>query len=103
MEAFLVAFRIPNFIRRLFTEGSIAQALIPELNKRSISQKRLNAFTAQLIGILGLALFLLTIIGIVFSTILVLIFAPGFVESPEKFTLANNLLKIMLPFVFLCP
>ncbi len=100
MEAFLVAFRIPNFIRRLFTEGSIAQALIPELNKRSVSQKRLNAFIAQLIGILGLALFLLTIIGIIFSTILVLIFAPGFVESPEKFNLANNLLKIMLPFVF---
>ncbi len=99
MEAFLVAFRIPNFMRRLFVEGSLTQVLVPSLSKQS-SHKRLNYLFCNLLNITALISFLISLTGIVFASIWVMVFAPGFYYDQAQFTLAKELLQIMFPYVF---
>ncbi len=80
MDAFFVAFRIPNSFRRFFAEGAFSRAFIPVLseykeNKDPIEVQDLLDRTA---GTLGLILLLITIAGVIAAPILILIFAPGF-------------------------
>lgn len=100
-DAFFVAFRIPNFLRRIFAEGAFSQAFVPvfsELTERNTLEAKqfVNAST----GILGLSTFVLTILGMVFAPFVVQIFAPGFVEDPQKFDITVNALRIMFPYLF---
>ncbi len=99
MEAFLVAFRVPNFMRRLFVEGSLTQVLVPSLSKQS-SHKRLNYLFSTLLNIIALASFLISLTGIIFASIWVMIFAPGFYHDQTQFVLAKELLQIMSLYVF---
>ena len=102
MEAFLVAFKIPNFMRRLFAEGSFTQAFVPILSdyKTKHSHNELVIFIRSVIGSLGTFLIILTAIGMIFSSIVVLIFAPGFAHEPEKLILTSDMLKITFPYIF---
>ncbi|MDH5630848.1 MAG: hypothetical protein OEY96_11915, partial [Gammaproteobacteria bacterium] len=100
-DVFLVAQKIPNFLRRLFAEGAFSQAFIPVLseyqtNKSSDQVKRLIAETS---GTLGLVLLLVTIVGVIGSPALVGLFGPGFVGEDNKFELASLLLKITFPYI----
>ncbi|WP_440993896.1 murein biosynthesis integral membrane protein MurJ [Cysteiniphilum litorale] len=99
MEAFLVAFRVPNFMRRLFVEGSLTQVLVPSLSKQS-SHKRLNYLFSTLLNIIALTSFLISLTGIIFASIWVMVFAPGFYHDQTQFVLAKELLQIMFPYVF---
>ncbi|WHN65164.1 murein biosynthesis integral membrane protein MurJ [Cysteiniphilum sp. QT6929] len=99
MEAFLVAFRVPNFMRRLFVEGSLTQVLVPSLSKQS-SHKRLNYLFSTLLNIIALTSLLVSLIGIIFASIWVMVFAPGFYHDQTQFVLAKELLQIMFPYVF---
>ncbi len=100
-DAFFVAFRIPNFFRRLFAEGAFAQAFVPVLADYKAKQshdevRRLIAYTA---GLLALVLGGLTLLAIVFSNHMVWLFAPGFSADPAKIALASSLLSWTFPYL----
>ncbi|HDY84972.1 hypothetical protein LCGC14_1426720 [marine sediment metagenome] len=100
-DVFFVAFKIPNFLRRLFAEGAFSQAFIPVLAEyRNKGDRDLKELIASTSGTLAGILFIITAIGIFAAPILITIFAPGFVENPEKVTLASDLLQITFPYLF---
>ncbi len=80
-DAFFVAFKIPNFLRRLFTEGAFAQAFIPELSEHEErgSQEMLRQFIDRMAVTLELVLMLVTILGMIAAPVLITLFAPGFI------------------------
>src|SRR5690606_27753880 len=82
-DAFLVAFKIPNFLRRLFAEGAFAQAFVPVLAeyKAKYTQEETQALMDRVAGNLSLVLSFVTIVGILVSPFIVMIFAPGFMED----------------------
>lgn len=100
-DVFLVAQKIPNFLRRLFAEGAFSQAFVPVLseyqtNKNLQEVKKLIAETA---GTLGVVLLLVAVIGVIGSPVLVSLFGPGFVGKEQEFELASLLLKITFPYI----
>ncbi len=101
-DAFYVAFKIPNLLRRLFAEGSFAQAFVPLLAEYKIqrSQEDMKEFINHLAGSLALILFVVTVACMVASPLLISLFAPGFVEEPAKFDLASQMLRITFPYLF---
>lgn len=103
MDAFIIAFKIPNFMRRLFAEGAFSQAFVPVLaeyqKKRSLDEVR--DFIAKIAGSLSLILTMVTLLGILFAPVVILIFAPGFHESALRFALASDLLRITFPYLML--
>lgn len=102
MDAFLVAFKIPNFMRRLFAEGAFSQAFVPVLSeaKSKYDEASVKILISQVMGLLGLAVLLVSILGMIFSWPLVFIFAPGFYHQPEKFYMTESMLRIMFPYLF---
>jgi putative peptidoglycan lipid II flippase len=102
-DAFLLAFRIPNFMRRLFAEGSFALAFVPVLGqyKKQKSAEEMRAFVAMTAGTLGGILLIVVGVGILASKALVAVFAWGFLRDPAKFQLSSDLLRITMPFIFL--
>ncbi len=100
-DVFFVAFKIPNFLRRLFAEGAFSQAFIPVLAEyRNRGDRDLKDLIANTSGTLAGILFIITAIGILAAPLLIMVFAPGFVESPDKVALAGDLLKITFPYLF---
>ena len=101
MDAFFVAFRIPNFLRRLFAEGAFSQAFVPVFSeyKTCRSQEELQALVDQVTGTLGGILFLVTAVGVFAAPLLVWIFAPGFSEDQAKFDLTATMLRITFPYL----
>jgi putative peptidoglycan lipid II flippase len=101
-DAFFVAFRIPNLWRRLVGEGSLTISFIPVyteyLTQRSEQETRKVTHVAFTIA--GVILLILTVLGILFSPILIRIVAPGFIQTPEKFELTVTLNKIIFPYLF---
>ena len=100
-DAFFVAFRIPNLLRRLFAEGAFAQAFVPILAE--YKNRRGEADTRRLVdhvaGMLALALFIVTLIGIAAAPVIVYVSAPGFSANPQKFALTIDLLRITFPYI----
>ncbi len=103
MDAFLVAFKIPNFMRRLFAEGAFAQAFIPILSeyKSYRSHHDVRDLLDHASGTLGFALLLVTLTGVIASPVFISIFAPGFWDEPERFNLASDMLRITFPYLLL--
>ena len=101
-DAFIAAFRIPNLIRRLFGEGSLSISFVPVFTQYLTDKGKDEAFemARSAIKLLSILLVVITVLGIVFSPWIVRIFAPGFIGSPEKFTLAVVLTRIMFPYIF---
>lgn len=101
-DAFFVAFRIPNLLRRLFAEGAFSQAFVPVLTEYKNS--RTNEQTRELIDhvttLLGTALFIVTLVGILAAPLIIYISAPGFASVPDKFELTIALLQITFPYIF---
>jgi putative peptidoglycan lipid II flippase len=101
MDAFFVAFRIPNFMRRLFAEGAFSQAFVPVLAEyqktKPIDEVRL--FIARIAGSLSFVLSLVTIIGIIATPLIVYLFAPGFGHESLRTVLATEMLRITFPFL----
>ncbi len=100
-DAFFVAFKIPNLLRRLFAEGAFSQAFVPILaeykNRRGEAETR--ALVDHVAGMLALALVVVVIIGVLAASWIVAISAPGFTTTPEKFTLTVDLLRIVFPYI----
>ncbi len=98
-DAFFAAFRFPNFLRRLFAEGSFAQAFVPIISKHK--NQDLSQIINKISGHLALLLFVLTLVGMIAAPLLIMLCAAGFDWQSEQHILATNLLQIMLPYGFL--
>ena len=101
MDAFTVAFKIPNLLRRFFAEGAFSQAFVPVIAEYRAN--RTAAETRELIdqvaGTLGALLLAATLIGVLAAPALILIFAPGFVGDSERFTTATAMLRFTFPYL----
>ncbi len=101
-DAFLIAFKIPNFMRRLFAEGAFSQAFVPVFSeyKEKHSREALHDLIDHVAGSLGAVLLLITAIGSIAAPLLVYLFAPGFWDEPERFDLTAEMLRITFPYLF---
>ena len=101
-DAFFVAFRIPNLLRRLFAEGALTAAFIPTyveiLQKKGISEAAKLAQVAFTFS--AMLLTVVTLLGVTLTPYIVEIIAPGFGSDPEKFALTVELTRIMFPYIF---
>ncbi len=101
-DVFLVAFKIPNFLRRLFAEGAFAQAFVPVFTeyKETKSPEALRDLAAHVAGTLSIILLIISTLGVMLAPMLVMLFAPGFIEDKERFDLATHMLRITFPYLF---
>ena len=101
-DAFFVAFKIPNFLRRLFAEGAFAQAFVPVLSdyKEQGGKAALQHFIDRTAGTLALVLMLTTIAGMLAAPYLIMAFAPGFAWEGEQYDLTVQMLRITFPYLF---
>lgn len=99
-DAFFVAFRIPNLLRRLLAEGSLSIAFVPVFSDYLSRDGRNEAFNMarSTLRILSVLLVVLTIAGILAAPLIVKIVAPGFTGA--KFSLTVTLTRIMFPYIF---
>lgn len=102
-DAFFVAFKIPNFLRRLFAEGAFAQAFVPVLSEERErgGQAAVQALVSRVAGVLGGTLLLLTALTVAAAPLVAGLFAPGFLDQPAKFALTADLIRITFPYLLL--
>ena len=102
-DAFFVAFKLPNLLRRIFAEGAFSQAFVPILAeyKSQQGEEATRTFLAYVSGLLTLILAVVTLVGIIAAPIIIMITAPGFADSQDKFALATTMLRITFPYIFL--
>jgi putative peptidoglycan lipid II flippase len=100
-DAFFIAFKLPNLLRRMFAEGAFSQAFVPILGE--YRNKKGDTETLRLVDHVATLLFLavlgVTVLGIVAAPVVVYIAAPGFAANAEKFELTVTLLRICFPYI----
>jgi putative peptidoglycan lipid II flippase len=100
-DAFFVAFKIPNLLRRLFAEGAFSQAFVPILaeyrNQRGEQETRL--LVDHVATLLAIVLFVVALIGVAAAPLIIYVSAPGFTGIPAKFDLTVSLLRITFPYI----
>ncbi|MDP3705115.1 MAG: murein biosynthesis integral membrane protein MurJ [Legionellaceae bacterium] len=103
MDAFYIAFKIPNFMRRLFAEGAFSQAFVPVLAEyqktRTLDEVRI--FLARISGGMSAVLTLVTVVGVIASPVIIYIFAPGFGGDSVRSALATQMLQLTFPYLML--
>jgi putative peptidoglycan lipid II flippase len=101
-DAFFVAFKIPNFFRRLFAEGAFSQAFVPVLAE---SQTRggvagMRHLSDRVAAALGGSLLVFVALSMLGAPLVAMLFAPGFYSNPEKYQLTAELIRITFPYLF---
>lgn len=100
-DAFFVAFKIPNLLRRLFAEGAFSQAFVPVLaqykNQRGVDETRV--LVDHVSTLLFLALVVVTLVGMLAAPAVIYVTAPGFAGNPQKQALTIDLLRIVFPYI----
>lgn len=101
-DAFLISFRIPNFMRRLFAEGAFAQAFVPVLSDvvTQESPEQAQVFINRVFGCLTLVLAVVTVLGMLSASWVYSLFAPGFASDSWRFQLGTWLLLLTFPYLF---
>ncbi|HWS77546.1 MAG TPA: murein biosynthesis integral membrane protein MurJ [Thermomonas sp.] len=101
MDAFVIAYRIPNYLRRIFAEGSMQMAFVPVLNEiRERGDKAaLKDFIDHMAGALFAVVFVVAGIGMLAAPLIAAVFAPGSVDEPGKFELIAQMLRITFPYL----
>ena len=103
MDAFYMAFKIPNFMRRLFAEGAFSQAFVPVLAEyqktRTIDEVR--TFLARIAGSMSVVLTLVTVVGVIAAPVIIYLFAPGFGHDSARSMLASEMLRLTFPYLML--
>jgi putative peptidoglycan lipid II flippase len=102
-DAFFVAFKIPNFLRRLFAEGAFSQAFVPVLSEYRAKKTPLETkvLIDAVAGSLGLVLAVITVLAMIASPLLAMVFAPGFLDDDIKFAQTVYMLRITFPYLLL--
>ena len=100
-DAFFVAFKIPNLLRRLFAEGAFSQAFVPILAeyRSQRGERETRLLVDHVAAMLTIALFVVTVLGIAAAPAIIYVGAPGFAAIPEKFDLTVSLLRITFPYI----
>lgn len=99
-DAFFVAFRIPNLLRRLFAEGAFSQAFVPVLAaEKSRDEQGVKTLIDGVATLLFLALVIAALLGVLAAPLVVWISAPGFASDPAKFDLTATMLRITFPYI----
>ncbi|HLX23052.1 MAG TPA: murein biosynthesis integral membrane protein MurJ [Usitatibacter sp.] len=101
MDAFVVAFRIPNLLRRLFAEGAFSQAFVPVLGeyRGRFGDDATRDLAGKVLAILAAILFAVTLIGVLAAPAVVYLSASGFAGDPDKFSLTVTMLRICFPYI----
>ncbi len=101
-DAFFVAFKIPNFMRRLFAEGAFSQSFVPVLSASREQGERssVRSLVAAVAGVHGGVLLLVTLAGVLAAPVLVAVFAPGFIDEDGRYDLAVEMIRITFPYLF---
>ena len=101
-DAFFVAFKIPNLLRRLFAEGAFSQAFVPVLSEYKTRREHgdVKLLVDRVTGTLAGVLAVVTTLGVLVAPVLIMLFAPGFISSQNKFDLAASMLRITFPYIF---
>ncbi|KHS76849.1 membrane protein [Pectobacterium brasiliense] len=102
-DAFFVAFKLPNLLRRIFAEGAFSQAFVPILAEYKSQQgdEATRTFLAYVSGMLTLILALVTVAGMVAAPWVIMVTAPGFAATLERFELTSDLLRVTFPYILL--
>ncbi|MFJ4155009.1 murein biosynthesis integral membrane protein MurJ [Pseudomonas sp. NPDC089752] len=102
-DAFFIAFKLPNLLRRIFAEGAFSQAFVPILAEYKTQQgeEATRTFIAYVSGLLTLVLALVTVIGVFAAPWVVWATAPGFVDNAEQYQLTTDLLRVTFPYILL--
>lgn len=102
MDAFIVANRIPNMLRRFFAEGAFSQGFVPVMARYRERHEHGEAreLVDSVAGTFGLLLFLVTLAGVIAAPLLVLLVAPGFVGEDGRFDVATAMLRFTFPYLF---
>jgi len=102
-QAFVIAFRIPNLFRDLVGEGASNAAIVPVLSEYNHKRTKEEFWELAnlLLNLLVVILSAITILGIIFSPLIVRLVAPGFIASPDKLQITINLNRIIFPYIFL--
>lgn len=102
-DAFFVAFKLPNLLRRIFAEGAFSQAFVPILAeyKSQQGEEATRTFVAYVSGMLTLVLALVTVLGMLAAPWVIWATSPGFLRDPNKFELTASLLRITFPYILL--
>ncbi len=100
-DTFVVAFRIPNFFRRLFAEGAFSQAFIPVLTEYKTTKlhAEVQILISRVFGCLLMVMSLLTLISMIIAPVILYIYAPGFHSDPAKFDLAVDMFRLTIPYL----
>jgi putative peptidoglycan lipid II flippase len=105
-DAFFVAFKIPNFMRRLFAEGAFSQGFVPVFSeyRETRSREQLVDLINHVAGTLGGLLLLISSIGVAAAPMLAMLFAPGFWfwddADADRYQLTTDMLRITFPYIF---
>lgn len=101
-DAFFVAFKLPNFFRRLFGEGALNAAFVPLFGEtlEKEGKPRAMQFAGDIFALLTVILLILNAVMILAMPAMLHVFAPGFVDQPEKFELTTILARIAFPYIF---
>lgn len=101
-DAYFVAFRIPNLLRRLTAEGALTVAFIPVFTNYLAREGKVEAVKVAQVVFSFVVMFLavVTLLGVLFAGPLTRLFAPGFLQDPAKFELAVSLTRWMFPYIF---
>ncbi len=100
-DAFFVAFRLPNLLRRLFAEGAFSQAFVPILAeyKNRQGDEATHLLIDRVATLLGLAVTAVSALGMLAAPLIIYISAPGFASEPDKFALTVELTRITFPYI----
>ncbi|MDC7702051.1 murein biosynthesis integral membrane protein MurJ [Vogesella indigofera] len=100
-DAFFVAFKLPNLLRRIFAEGAFSQAFVPVLAeyKEQQGEDATRRFLSHISGTLSLVLLVVTALGMLAAPAIIWISAPGFAHDPDKMALTSDLLRITFPYI----
>lgn len=102
-DAFFVAFKLPNLLRRIFAEGAFSQAFVPILAeyKNTQGEEATRIFVAYISGLLTLVLAAVTLMGMLAAPWVIYITAPGFADTADKFALTTGLLRVTFPYILM--
>ncbi|MBF7688809.1 murein biosynthesis integral membrane protein MurJ [Acinetobacter rathckeae] len=100
-DVFVVAFRIPNFFRRLFAEGAFSQAFIPVLTEYKTERihAEVQILISRVFGCLLMLMSTITLLAMLVAPAIIYIYAPGFHDHPEKFAQAVGMFRLTIPYL----
>jgi len=96
-DLFFIAFKIPNTFRRLLGEGAVLSGVVPVISKLEGEKK--SYAIGNIMFVFSIGLLIIAIVGVLLSKVLILLFAPGFLNG-QYYILLNNMVKIVFPYIF---